>query len=285
MLDPNPQVVRGEINYQRTRTAPDGARLEFWSEDATRTTMQNTPGTLVDVQDARPIRETLDLDTNGFVLADHRSALASFDLIRQNAVADRHYGHEMTELLTAVTGADLAVVVFDSKKRFGEAEVENLAANPNAEPARYPHADNTDASVHELLALVTDAIDVRSYERWAAYNLWRAVTDPPQDIPLAVCDARTITPADEATVTTVTKEWFGDSRHDTTGYCAGDTHRWYYFRDMTPQEVLVFKAHDSDARYASRVPHTAFDDPSCPTGVTTRASVETRAFAFWKTAR
>jgi hypothetical protein len=73
----------------------------------------------------------------------------------------------------------------------------------------------------------------------------------------------------------------GDIRHDTTGYLYNPDHRWHYYRDMTPGEVLVFKAHDTDTRRARRVPHTAFTDPTCPPGTPTRASVEMRGLAFF----
>jgi hypothetical protein len=51
---------------------------------------------------------------------------------------------------------------------------------------------------------------------------------------------------------------------------------------MTRDEVLVFKAHDTDPHRSRRVPHTAFADPSCPPGVSTRASVEVRALALFR---
>ncbi|MGA7418129.1 MAG: CmcJ/NvfI family oxidoreductase [Acidimicrobiales bacterium] len=273
--------VRGEVNYLLNRSDDAGATLEFWSEDDTRSTMELASGQSVWIHDTRPERDTLDLDRNGFVLVDHRSAVSNFDMIQVHPLVDQHYAHEMADLLTEVTGADLVVVMSAGKKRYGEGEVDKLSDLPNAKPARYPHADNTDRSVVELLGVITDAFDVDGYQRWAAYNMWRAVTPPPQDIPLAVCDARTIAPGDEVTVTAVTTELSGDIRHDTTGYRYSEDHRWCYFRDMTPDEVLVFKAHDSDSNYPSRVAHTAFDDPSCRPGVATRASVETRAFAFF----
>ena len=40
--------------------------------------------------------------------------------------------------------------------------------------------------------------------------------------------------------------------------------------NMTPQEVLVFKAHDTDRSRSVRVRHSAFTDPTCPAGVPTR---------------
>ena len=47
------------------------------------------------------------------------------------------------------------------------------------------------------------------------------------------------------TAITVEKDT-GEITHDTTGYLYNPAHRWYYYRDMTPEEVLVFKAHDTD---------------------------------------
>ena len=87
---------------------------------------------------------------------------------------------------------------------------------------------------------------------------------------------------DEVTVNAVTAgAGDGDMRHDTTGYLYNPEHRWHYFRDMTPDEVLVFKAHDTDPTGAGRVPHTAFTDPTCPPGTPTRASVEMRGLALF----
>ena len=112
--------------------------------------------------------------------------------------------------------------------------------------------------------------------------MWRAVSPPPQDFPLAVCDARTVGVDDEATVTAITEErGAGDIRHDTTGYVYSPAHRWHYYPDMTIDEVIVFKAHDTDKRRSGRVPHTAFTDPTCPAGVATRASVEMRGLALF----
>ena len=79
----------------------------------------------------------------------------------------------------------------------------------------------------------------------------------------------------------MTEEHGFDIRHDTTGYLYNPAHEWHYYRDMTRDEVLVFKAHDTDPHRAGRVPHTAFTDPTCPAGVPTRASVEMRGLALF----
>jgi hypothetical protein len=62
-------------------------------------------------------------------------------------------------------------------------------------------------------------------------------------------------------------------------YNAG--HRWCYFSDMTRDEVLVFKAFDSDPSRASGVPHVAFTDPTCPPDAPARESIDARFIAFF----
>jgi hypothetical protein len=275
--------VHAEVNYIRNPPGPTDDTLEFVTEDETQSTMVTLPGRSMWITNARGL--VTDVDREGFVLVPHVSRVTDFDAVQVDPVVDQQYVDEMSELLTQLTGARTVVLLGPGKKRFGESATEKLAPLKNAKPARYPHADNTDASAAELAELFeqfVDDVELASCSRWAMYNLWRAVTPPPQDFPLAVCDARSVAPDDEVTVTALTVE-LGDVhvRHDTTSYLYNPDHRWHYFRDMTPEEVLVFKAHDTDPSRSGRVPHTAFTDPSCPAGTPTRASVETRALALF----
>lgn len=275
--------VTSEVNYVRNSPdAPDQV-LEFVTADEARSTMQTLPGRPMRITNARSL--TTDLDREGFMLVHHASSITDFSLIEEDPDVDQRYVDEMTDLLTEVTGAQKVLLLGGGKKRYGESATEKLSPLLNAMPARYPHADNTDASSAELIALIgmfVDEIDLEAYSRHAMYNAWRAVSPPPQDIPLAVCDARTVQPQDEVTIRAVSLERAGEIIHDTTGYRYSASHRWHYYPDMTRDEVLVFKAHDTDPRRSRRVPHTAFADPSCPAGVATRASVEARALALYR---
>jgi hypothetical protein len=58
-------------------------------------------------------------------------------------------------------------------------------------------------------------------------------------------------------------------------------HRWWYFSNMTRDEVLLFKFHDSDPTKALRTPHTAFQDPSFA-DARIRESVEFRTIAYFE---
>jgi hypothetical protein len=276
--------VRADVNYVRNPPQEPGAALEFVTEDEGRSTMCTLPGRPVWIHDSRG-RQT-DLDREGFVLVRHVSAVADFSRIQQDEAVDAAYVEEMAALLKEVSGATEVIMLGGGKKRFGESAEEALAELLNAKPARYPHADNTDQSavgLVELMAAFLDSVNLDGVYRWALFNMWRAVSPPPQDFPLAVCDARTVVPADEVTVTAVTQEiGAGEIRHDTTAYRYSPDHRWHYFRDMTRDEVLVFKAHDTEPGRVGRVPHTAFTDPSCPPGTPTRASVEMRGLALFR---
>ena len=50
---------------------------------------------------------------------------------------------------------------------------------------------------------------------------------------------------------------------------------------MTRDEALIFTTNDSDPAEPHHIPHSAFDDPSCPSNVAPRVSVEARAIAYW----
>ena len=56
------------------------------------------------------------------------------------------------------------------------------------------------------MAAFIEDLDLDSHDRYAMYDLWRAVSPPPQDIPIAGCDARTVAAVDEVTVRAITQE-------------------------------------------------------------------------------
>jgi len=275
--------LRAEVNYVRNPPAQGAPPLTFVTEAEELSTMVTRPGRLMEIHDVRGVDTSLDAE--GFVLVPHRSNVADFDAIEEDPAVDRLYIEEMTSLLAEVTGATRVVMLGGGKKRYGESAADKLAPLKNAKPARYPHGDVTDASAPAQatgVASMVPGLSLDDFGRWALYNMWRSVTPPPQDHPLAVCDARTVNSSDGVSVVAVTEiRGSGEFRFETTGYLFRPHHRWCYFSDMTPNEVLVFKTHDSDQDRAHRVPHTAFTDPTCPAGTPTRASVEMRALALY----
>lgn len=279
-----PDPVRADVFYVRN-PRPEGAEpLTFVTEDEERSTMVVRPGVEVELHDLRGTDTSLDRE--GFVLVPHASTVEDFHAIEEDPAIDQLYLDEMEAFVGGLTGADRVLMLGPGKKRYGEGAVDRLEGLANAKPARYVHGDVTDVSGPELAAGMahgTRGVDLDGFTRWAMYNVWRPITPPPQDFPLAVCDARTIDPDDEITVTAITAmRGIGEVRFPTAGYLPNPAHRWCWFRDMTPEEVLVFKTHDTDPARAHRVAHTAFTDPTCPEGTPTRASVEIRALALFR---
>jgi len=275
--------VEADINYVRNPPPAGGTVLEYVTEAEENNTMVTLPGRPMVITSARGM--DTDLEREGFRLVHFPSAVADFHQLQVDPAVDAQYVQETAAMLTELLGAARVIMLGGGKKRYGESAVDELAPLKNAKPARYPHADNTEASALELANLFdmfVDDFDLGAYRRWAMYNVWRAITPPPQDFPLAVCDARSIRADDEVTVTAITEELQGDIVHDTMSYVHNPAHRWYYFPDMTIDEVIVFKSGDSDPTGAVRVAHTAFKDPTCPPGVPTRASVEMRALAVFE---
>lgn len=57
------------------------------------------------------------------------------------------------------------------------------------------------------------------------------------------------------------------------------SHKWYYFRELQEDEIVVFVQADSAARDRAGVPHTSFEDPAAP-HAKPRESIEARVFVY-----
>jgi hypothetical protein len=162
-------------------------------------------------------------------------------------------------------------------------------------PAGEAHVDFTPARAEPLARTIYEKTfpEGKGYSRFIASSLWRTFSDPPQDYPLAVCDARSVG-RDEGIPNTMfivdrlpdEQTMLGQMENEKGAPAAAifhfnPAHRWWYFSGMTRDEVLMFKFHDSDASKALRAPHTAFHDPSFA-NPKTRMSIEFRTFAYFE---
>jgi hypothetical protein len=162
-------------------------------------------------------------------------------------------------------------------------------------PARFVHIDQSysgatvwlrdNISNPELLAKLTRT-------RWGIINVWRPL-EPVQRDPLAVCDGSSVRDAELSEVMTVLGTAQGKFGEASKGANVatwvvhapeeGDGgHRWWYYRDMQPDEVILIRCFDSkmDGR-CRRAPHSAFEDPDRREG-RPRQSIEVRCAVFWE---
>jgi hypothetical protein len=161
-------------------------------------------------------------------------------------------------------------------------------------PAAEAHVDFTQRCAERIAANLYKKRDPGGpgYRRFIAFSLWRALSPPPQDMPLALCEGRSVRD-DEGTHNTkvdVNEIPTGDAlfapiegeenMSAATIFHHSPGHRWWYFPDMNPNEVIFIKFYDSDHRTAWRCPHTAFRDSSRPEAQE-RRSIEYRAIAYF----
>jgi hypothetical protein len=232
----------------------------------------------VPIEDARSRAVPPSLDLEGFGLVPHKSAIADF---RDKDEVARHAPAEIMALIKRLSGAEAVIMLGGPILRFAERSTE-AGRFDNSQPARFTHVDASDAraglSAEELKPKGID----RPIRRFTQFNIWRAISPPPQDIPLAVCDTRSVAPGDLVIGDAVfdhygVPEWSAES----TLVRANAAHRWTYFSNMRDDEALVFVCKDSEPGRPRHVPHCAFDDPSCPADAAPRASIEMRAMAYW----
>jgi hypothetical protein len=237
---------------------------------------------VVAIRDARPIASHLDLDASGFEFHSHSSAFHGF--YDERAVR-QHYYPEVAEALKAFTGARDAVVFDHNVRSAVRAARGELGVRV---PVDQAHNDYTlQSGPKRKREILDEAGRAELADRHFAFvNLWRPIVGPVHDNPLAVCDARSVAPAD--LVPTDIHHYGEDDletpRHSGQIYSLrhNPAHRWFYASAMQPYEVLLLKGYDSraDGR-ACFMPHTGFRNPDCPTDFVPRESIEARALVVF----
>jgi hypothetical protein len=267
------RTVEGRVNY----TGPMAERPRYYANDHSRDVLALEERT-IQVDDARQWASAPSLEREGFALIKHSSAVEDF---RDVPAVARTYPAEIERLVAELSGADRAVVTAPGVLRFSENSPDSGRLN-NSLPARFIHIDISDPTAKAFADRSCPRDASGLIRRFAHYNVWRVLSPPPQDVPLAVCDARSLAPEDLMEADAIF-DVPGKPEWSFEGLVVrfNPRHRWSYFSNMTREEALVFKTNDSDPSQPHNVPHTAFNDPTCPAGVAPRASIEMRAIAYW----
>jgi hypothetical protein len=225
------------------------------------------------IHNGRPHTREFALDRDGFRFVRHDTKVADFfddDEVR------RVYYPEMEALVKAESDAS-RVVVFDHTLRTADDDVR--ASRKIREPVNRVHNDYTEWSapqrVRDLLPQEADDLLKR---RFAIVQVWRPIRNPVETFPLAICDARSLSPEDLV----ISERRYPNRVGQTYAITYSPEHAWYWFPLMRRNEALVFKVYDSlkDGR-ARWTAHTAFDDPTAPPDARPRESIEIRTLAFF----
>ena len=272
--------VPGDLQY----LAPGSTLLRRFTAPGASINTGSYESHTVPIRNGRSMQHAFRTDTQGFELMTHHSAVADFT---DKAEVDAVYLREVVEFIKQHTGADEVVT---------RGAVLRRSADP-AEHASQPQA----ALVHidygpEGAEMTAGRVygehfpDGPGYSRALATSFWRVFSPPPQDWPLALCDFRSLrddegVPNQLYFVDRIPDDPFAEvdeSKMITSGseFVFSPDHEWWYFPDMTREEILFFVFHDSDHSRAWRVLHSAFRDPTVEHAVP-RHSIEVRSFAFF----
>jgi hypothetical protein len=251
----------------------------------------------VKVRDARPRQNDFKLASHGFMLAQHRSAVRNFrDKEEVNAI----YPEEVSAAIRQFTGADRVATMSWMVRTSGELDADSRqeVGYKHSGGVQPPAAEaHCDASPDRIDAMAKGLHAQRfpeapPYRRFLYTSFWRTFSPPPQDYPLALCDGNSVgddegvpntlfvvdrIPDREEMMRAVPDE---DRKVAAAIFHYNEAHRWWYFSNMTRDEILLLVFHDSRRTRPWRVPHTAFHDKSRPHAYP-RESIEFRSIGYF----
>lgn len=225
------------------------------------------------------------LDAHGFALGQHKTDITDWVA---NYSHDSVYARQVCDVTKAMSGADFVIPMS------GQIRTSGITSATMQPPAAEAHVDFTTKTANKLAEMLYRKArpDGAGYDRFICFSLWRALSPPPQDMPLALCEGGSVRDDEGTHNTKVDVDVIptGDALFApipgeegmvaATIFRHSPTHRWWYFPDMTADDVIFIKFHDSDHSLAWRAPHTAFRDTSRPDAVE-RRSIEFRGVAYF----
>lgn len=262
-----------------------------------------------DVTSLRGQEEQFTTENAGFAVYHHPAQEKAFT--DDAAVRNGYYAEVESMLREHLPGKVKKVVIFDHTIR-------RRVKDAPRQPVQQVHVDQTPGAAEARVRrhVPHDEAEELLKGRYAIINVWRPIENPASDFPLAVIDWRSTRPSDFIKVdlmypTRAQEEKDDDDRGkevlpdekslwSTEGYAPkgetfavapNDSHRFYYEKDMTPEEVLLLKCFDSFGEgngehgrkgLAVGTPHTAFEDPKTPPNAPGRQSIEVRCLVFYE---
>jgi hypothetical protein len=275
------QTVGGELNY----LAPESKILRRFTAPGVSVNTGSYRSYVMPIHNGRPLAGQFALDRNGFALIEHSSAVTDFT---DREEVERVYVPEVAEFVRSYTGATRVAAMRWMMRR--SAAPGEHASQPQAASV---HNDYSVAGARWAAESSYESRfpDGPGFRRALITSLWRVFSPPPQDWPLAICDYGSVGPHEGLDnrmylVGEIPDDLYAEMPANAPGASGSEFlhspgHQWWYFPDMTRDELLLLKLNDSDHSVAWRVPHSAFHDKAAKATVP-RHSIEFRTIAFFE---
>ena len=273
---PRDKSVRASFNYTRD----DGTVPEVYFYEPPPGTVVHPPGTdahEMAITDGWSRADRFSLDHEGFAFREFRHP---FDRFEDDEAVRSQFYESVAEFVRSSVGAK-RVMVFDHTIRSKVNEQQQTAEHTTTQraPVMIVHCDYTPVSgplrVSQLLPGEAEGLLKR---RVAFFNFWKPLKRRVEEKPLAMCEVTSATQDDMIKMSLRYRDRTGEifvMRHS-------PAHRWWYFPDMTPENVILLKTYESETDGRARfLGHSAFEDPNTPPNALVRESIEIRTMAFF----
>ncbi len=270
----SPSSVRATLQY----TVDNGIPPDYYFYEPDPSVKINPPGTdprEVEIENGWPQVEQFSADREGFELHEFPGRFDQFD---DEASLRSQFYPQVVDFVQRHSGAK-RVVIFDHtiRKRLpADLKQQTTVQRP---AVLLVHSDYTPRSGPQRVRdILPDEADALLQRRVAFYNVWKPLYRRVEELPLAMCDARTQVDEDLLVMELKYRERTGEiyvMRHS-------PQHRWVYFPHMEAHHALLLKTYDSETDGRARfMGHSAFEDPTTPPGAMKRESIELRTMAFF----
>ncbi|KAK3683304.1 hypothetical protein B0T22DRAFT_519075 [Podospora appendiculata] len=202
----------------------------------------------IKVRDIRTSGQTFTLDSNGFELSTSIPLGLEYEEFRDQGKLQDTYCENVKTALVDMTGAESALVIHGAIRRRHASFPEHPRGSTEAEtdqPVQGVHGDFTPRQVYEYLRAKFG--DERANESWnerrvQIIQVWRPLRGPVVDWPLGVCDFNSVTRESDLVAT---DNILATGVMETYNAFHNPKHAWYFVRNQTSEDVLLFKGFDN----------------------------------------
>jgi hypothetical protein len=265
------QTVKGVINFAADKN--DGGQFSNTKPERSR---QNLRPVEVEIRNGRSWPQRPSIEKEGLTLVAHASGRAEWsnpDWIKSE------YVPSCAELVKRLIGATKVMPIYVPLQR----RVDYGNYKGAAPTAGFVHLDQTRQTAQNFSEELAKKMEAR-FDRAAIFNVWKCMTPPPQDYPLAVSDQHSV--PEEIYVPGETVEYIGEKEEKLVSpyltLVPSEKLKFYYFPDMTPDESIVFVGASLDPTKPLGCAHSAFRHPAPDGSTVPRASIETRILAIFE---
>lgn len=208
----------------------------------------------VEIKDARGNEDKYTLDTAALQFYRRPAKLTRF--VDDEEIKAEYYP-ESIELIKELTGARMVIpfdhsrfptyslivtyFMYDILPAIRRRRPGMIDDGPqNRQPVPLIHVDQTTKSAIARLRreVPSDQVEALLQRRFQIVNLWRPISHPAEDWPLALCDYRSLD-VDEDLIVMTLKFAVRDGQNYSVKY--NPNHRWVYKSAMDPEDFVLFK--------------------------------------------